>query len=80
MSQKAASWVSKISVKSVRTHLMSVRGEFKKIHWTSKADLIASTKLVLVATLVFGLMVYVADFIVRGGLEGLKAVFRMISG
>lgn len=73
------SWFSKFSLGSLRTYLRAVRSEFKKIHWTSRADLIRSTRLVLVATLLFGLLVYLTDLTVRGGLGGLKAVFRMIS-
>jgi len=69
---------SGLSPDRLKAYLKGVQGEVKKIHWTSRADLVRFTRLVLVSTVLFGFLVYLADICVRFGLDMLKAVFRMI--
>lgn len=71
--------LSKLSLSNLKAYVRGVQSELKKIHWASRTDLARSTRLVLVATVLFGFLVYFADLGVRGGLELLKALFRMIS-
>lgn len=69
---------SGLSLARLKAYLKGVQGEVKKIQWTSRADLVRFTRLVLISTVLFGFLVYLADICVRFGLDMLKAVFRMI--
>lgn len=57
-----------------------VQNELKKVTWTSKAELIVSTKAVMIATFFFGLAIYGCDLAVHGVVNGLGALARMIFG
>lgn len=57
-----------------------VREEFSRVSWTSRAELKAYTKIVVVATFVVGLGIYAMDLIVQGVLGGLAAIFKAIIG
>lgn len=60
--------------------LREVQGELKKVNWTSRAELIQSTKVVLVATFLFGFAIYFADVAIRSVIDGLGALVRMAIG
>lgn len=66
--------------KKKSSYFREVTGELKKVTWTSKEELIFCTKAVIIATFLFGLTIYLVDLIVRGGLDGVAAIFRMIFG
>ncbi len=57
-----------------------VKAELKKISWTTKEELQVYTKIVVVATFVFGMMIYLIDLVVNGCLGGIGTLFRMIIG
>ncbi len=61
-------------------YIQELKDEFKKVSWTSKAELILYTKIVLGATFVFGIGVYLSDVVIKGILDGLKAVVFRIFG
>lgn len=63
-----------------RSFFREVLEELKKVSWTPRAELIAATKAVVLATFVFGFAVYGADLIIRSVLDGIAAVFRWIFG
>ena len=56
-----------------------IKSEFSKISWTSKAELTVYTKIVVGATFIFGMLVYITDLIVQRSLITLDAIFRLIS-
>jgi preprotein translocase subunit SecE len=56
-----------------------IKSEFSKISWTSKQELTAYTKIVVGATFMFGMLVYVADLVIQRSLITLDAIFRLIS-
>lgn len=57
-----------------------LKEELKKVSWTTKADLIFCTKIVLWSTLLLGLGIYLVDLVIKGSLETVKwallALFR----
>lgn len=62
------------------SYFREVQNELKKVTWTSRAELILSTKTVIFSTFFFGLAIYCVDLMIRGGLDGLNTIFRMIFG
>ena len=62
------------------SYFREVQNELKKVTWTSKGELILCTKAVIIATFLFGLAIYLIDLAIRGGLEGIAGLFRMIFG
>lgn len=62
------------------SYFKEVQEELKKVTWTSKQELIMSTKAVIIATFAFGFAIYLADLTVRGFLDGVGSIARMIFG
>lgn len=62
------------------SYLREVQNELKKVNWTSKPELITSTKAVIIATFVFGFSIYLADLTVRGFLDGVGYLARLVFG
>ena len=62
------------------SYFREVQNELKKVSWTSKEELIVSTKAVVFATFAFGFAIYLADLSVKGVLDGVASVFRLIFG
>ena len=63
-----------------RSYFREVISELKKVSWTPREELIASTKAVVLATFVFGFAVYAVDLVIRGALDGVGVLFRWIFG
>jgi preprotein translocase subunit SecE len=62
------------------SYFREVQNELKKVTWTSRQELILSTKAVIIATFVFGFSIYLADLAVRGCLDGLGHLARLVFG
>jgi len=58
--------------------IKGLKEELKKVSWTSKAELILCTKIVVGATFAFGLAIYVVDLFVRGTLNGFHQIVRWV--
>lgn len=71
---------AKKKAKSRGSFISGIREELKKVTWTSKEELKLFSKIVLGATFVFGIGIYVADLCVKGALDGLNLVVRAIWG
>ncbi len=69
-----------IPQKKKQSFFREVINELKKVTWTSKEELLMSTKAVIIATFVFGLMIYVCDLLIRGTVTGIGTLVRMIFG
>ena len=62
------------------TYFREVQNELKKITWTSKAELIFCTKAVVIATFLFGFVIYLVDFCIGTVLKSANALFQLIFG
>jgi preprotein translocase subunit SecE len=54
--------------------------ELKKVSWTTKDELKLFTKIVIGATFVFGLGIYLVDLIIKGCLHQIGNIVRWIFG
>ena len=66
--------------KSVFSYIQDLKEELKKVSWTSQEELTFSTKMVVLATLFFGVGIYLVDFVIKNGLEFVKIVVHFIFG
>lgn len=78
--QKSTGTTTSAQAKKAENFFNGVKAEFGKITWTSKDELSVYTKIVVGATFVCGLGVYLVDLSIRGGLAALEAFARMIFG
>ncbi len=62
------------------SYLRAVQNELKKVTWTPRKELIGSTKAVIIATLCFAFAIYLADLAIRGALDGIGALLRLVIG
>lgn len=60
--------------------LQELKNELKKVSWTSREELTTCTKIVVGATLFFGVGIYVVDLLLRNLLQGIHALSRLIMG
>ena len=60
--------------------IQEMKDELKKVSWTSKQELIFSTKTVVIAAFVFGFGVYLVDLSIRNLLEMVKTALHVIFG
>ena len=66
--------------KKKTSYLREVQLELQKVSWTTKEELRKSTKVVLVSTFIFGLGIYFADLVIRGALDFIGYLVRLIGG
>jgi preprotein translocase subunit SecE len=64
---------------SLFTFISELKDEMKKVSWTSKKELVFSTKMVLLSMFVFGFSIYLVDLCIKGVLEMLKAAVHYIA-
>jgi preprotein translocase subunit SecE len=60
--------------------LADIKSEFKKISWTSPEELTLYTKIVVGATILFGLGLYVLDLAIQVCINSLGFVLHLIGG
>ncbi len=60
--------------------IKELKEELKKVSWTTKAELLTCTKIVVFSTIVFGLGIYVMDLAIKGALELIKMTVHFIFG
>ena len=63
-----------------RGYVRELKEELKRVSWTSRDELVLSTKIVVGTTFVFGLGVYLVDLVVRGALNGLQGLVVTVIG
>jgi preprotein translocase subunit SecE len=64
----------------ISSSLQQLKEELKKITWTSKEELKFCTKVVIGATFVFGIGIYLVDLLIKGILMGLSSLFHGVFG
>lgn len=61
-------------------YFREVQSELSKVSWTSKEELIVCTKVVITATFIFGLGIYIVDLLVRSAIGTLNTLASLIGG
>jgi preprotein translocase subunit SecE len=69
-----------LSSKKVRDFVTDIKSEIRKITWTSREELLFYTKLVVGATFVFGMAIYVLDLLIQATLGGLNFFLHLLGG
>ena len=70
-----------VEVKSTKiSFLQGLKNELKQVTWTSKAELVLFTKIVVGATFALGLGIYGVDLLIKGCLTGFKTLIHLIFG
>ena len=79
-SGEASDASASVKKKSVFVFIQEMKEELKKVSWTSKAELIFSTKMVILSTFVLGFGIYLVDLAIKGVLEVIKSAIHLIFG
>lgn len=58
----------------------ATKREFKTLSWTTKKELVTSTKVILISTFVSGFAVYFVDILIQRLLSTISLLTRMIFG
>ena len=64
----------------VKDFVGEVKEEIQRITWTNKEELQSYTKIVVIATFLFGLGIFSIDLIIRTALDGLGQLIRFVAG
>jgi len=64
--------------KKLENFIVEIKGEIYKVHWTNRDELLFYAKIVAIATLFFGMSIYVLDLIIQNTLSALSAVLNLI--
>lgn len=70
----------KRKMKDPFTFISELKEELKKVSWTTKAELISATKIVIVSVFLFGIGIYLMDLGIKGILELVKRTLLFIFG
>lgn len=66
--------------KRLFSYVQELKEELKKVNWTTKDELKLSTKVVIGATFLFGLGIYLIDLVIKGCLDLIALVVHFIFG
>lgn len=66
--------------KKIVEYVGDIKQELKKIDWTSKEELKAYTKIVLVSAFVFGMAIYFIDLTIQAILNSFNIIVRFFGG
>jgi preprotein translocase subunit SecE len=80
--QKTVTKPSETSVERSKafTFVGDIKEEFKKVTWTSRDELITYTKMVIGATFIFGMSIFLIDLLIQSTLNTLGYLVSLISG
>jgi preprotein translocase subunit SecE len=68
------------SIKKAFRRLEDVKAEFFRIQWTEEGEVSGYAKVVVLATFVCGMLLYVADLFVQRTLYGVDGILRFFFG
>jgi len=71
---------SSLNIKKAQTFVADIKSEIHKVEWTSQSELIVYTKIVIVATFIFGMSIYLMDLVIQGTLTGLNVLLTYLVG
>lgn len=66
------------AVRSFSDFIADVKSEIKKITWTSREELQTYTKIVILATFLFGMAIYGLDLVIQGTLSVLTLLLNLM--
>ncbi len=72
--------VSSFSVRKAFRRFEDLKAEFFRVQWTEENNVLSMAKVVVVATFVCGMVLYLADLIVQRALTGMDSILRLIFG
>lgn len=78
--QKAERMARAFSMRKAHEFLEGIKQELAKIQWTDGEDVKVYAKIVVIATFVFGIAIYLSDLVIQKSLHSLDALFRWIFG
>ncbi|MGC1879403.1 MAG: preprotein translocase subunit SecE [Rhabdochlamydiaceae bacterium] len=61
-------------------YIQELKEELKKVSWTTKEELKMSTKVVIGATFLFGIGIYLFDLVIKGCLDFIALIVHFIFG
>jgi preprotein translocase subunit SecE len=62
------------------SYIQELKDELKKVSWTTKEELKLSTKVVIGATFLFGIGIYLFDLVIKGCLDFVALIVHFIFG
>ena len=71
---------ARTSRRSIFSYMGELKEEMKKVSWTTQEELKFCTKIVVGAVFLFGISIYVADLVIKGALDAVKALSHMVFG
>ncbi|MBI5274361.1 MAG: preprotein translocase subunit SecE [Chlamydiales bacterium] len=80
MANKVVNLVSENGKKNSRLNFFyDLKEELKKVSWTSKQELFLCTKVVIGTTFCFGLGIYLVDLVIKGSLDLLNMLVKLVA-
>ena len=71
---------SALKKKPSLSYIQGIKDELKKVSWTTKEELMLSTKVVIAVTFACGVGIYFVDLLVKGGLDFISYVTHKAFG
>jgi preprotein translocase subunit SecE len=71
---------SPLSIKKAFRRFEDLKSEFVRIQWTEEGQVLGYAKVVVLATFICGMLLYITDLIVQRTLIGFDGILRMIFG
>lgn len=62
------------------SYFRQIQKELKQVSWTSKEELLLSTKIVLISIVVFSFAIYAADVLIHTVFSSISNLARLITG
>jgi preprotein translocase subunit SecE len=72
--------ISPFSLKKAFRRFEELKGEFLRIQWTEEGEVTKIAKVVVLATFICGMVLYIADLVVQRALIGVDGILRLIFG
>lgn len=69
-----------LSSRKVIEFFGDLKQEFKNVSWTPRAELEVYTKIVVAATFLFGMLIYLIDIFIQGALSMIDFVAKLLGG
>jgi preprotein translocase subunit SecE len=66
--------------KKAFSYIQELKDELKKVSWTTKGELLLSTKMVISAIFLFGMGIYLFDLVIKGVLDFIARTVQYIFG